>query len=119
MGIQIAVEFLAEYDGNDAVPGRNIHIFTDCQAAITAAFHNEIPKNKVETIFKIRESLNVLQNNENNVQIHWVAGQNNIEGNELADKQANDAASEIMSMDCSIPIIMDKKEAMREIKTSF
>ena len=43
VGIQIAVEFLAEYDGNDAVHGRNIHIFTDCQAAITAAFHNEIP----------------------------------------------------------------------------
>ena len=36
VGIQIAVEFLAAYDGNDAVHGRNIHIFTDCQAAITA-----------------------------------------------------------------------------------
>ena len=35
----------------------------------------------------------MLQNNGNNVQLHLVPGHKDIEGNELADKEAKDAAS--------------------------
>ena len=44
------------------------------------------------------------------VHIHWVPGHQYIEGNELADKQAEDAATKMMPMDCNIPIIMDKRK---------
>ena len=45
VGIHIAVKFKAEYEGNDAVHVKNIHIYiyAECHAAITVAFHNESP----------------------------------------------------------------------------
>ena len=39
-----------------------------------------------------------------------------ISGNELADKQAKEAAAEMKSQERTIPLILDKKEAVSEIK---
>ena len=43
VGIQTALEFMAELVDNKGLTGRQIHVFTDCQAAIAAAFGNQLP----------------------------------------------------------------------------
>ena len=48
--------------------------------------------------------------------VHWVPGHQDIRGNELADKQAKEAAAEVSGKE-DIPIEMDKKEELkRQVK---
>ena len=91
------MEFTNDPVDNNGLTGRQIHVFTDCQAAIAAAFGNKLPKNKVDINFSIKESLNKMTTNGNSIQAHWVPDHKEISGNELADKQAKEAAAETKS----------------------
>ena len=52
--------------------------------------------------------------------MHWVPGYNDIKGNELADSQAKEAANEMVGADIGeFPIMIDKKEAVAEIKRNL
>ena len=113
VGIQIGLEFLSELD---YVQNRSIHILTDCQPAIKTAFGNQLPKNKIDIVFDIKNSLGKIQERNNKIIVHWVPGHKEIEGNELADKQAKEAASEMCKPDIPVEPIFDKKEAVTEIK---
>ena len=113
VGIQIGLEFLSELD---YVQNRAIHILTDCQPAIKTAFGNQLPKNKIDIVFDIKNSLGKIQERNNKIIVHWVPGHKEIEGNELADKQAKEAASEMCKPDIPVEPIFDKKEAVTEIK---
>ena len=99
VGIQIALEFLTDLTENNNLRNRTIHIFTDCQAAIITAFNNAIPKNKIDIILQIKEFLGRLSDKDNVIEVHWVPGHKNIEGNELADIQAKEAAKEMIGAD--------------------
>ena len=114
VGIQIALEFLSEIDHSDLVD-RSIHLFTDCQPAIITAFDKKTPTSKIEIVTKIKECCSHLYFKGNSINVHWVPGHQEIRGNELADKQAKEAAAEVSGKD-DIPIEMDKKEAVSELK---
>ena len=64
---------------------------------------------------KIKECCSNLYFKGNSINVHWVPGHQDIRGNELADKQAKEAAAEVSGKD-DIPIEMDKKEAVSELK---
>lgn len=113
VGIQLALEFLTELDHSD-IQDRTIHFFTDCQPAILTAFDNKIPTTKIEIVTKIKECIAQLNVKRNTINVHWVPGHKDIQGNELADKQAKEAASEAIGAD--IPLAMDKREAVGEMK---
>ena len=97
------------------VQNRSIHILTDCQPAIKTAFGNQLPKNKIDIVFDIKNSLGKIQERNNKIIVHWVPEHKEIEGNELADKQAKEAASEMGKPDIPVEPIFDKK-AVTEIK---
>ena len=113
VGIQIGLEFISELEN---IQNRPIHILTDCQPAIKTAFGNHLPKNKIEIVFDIKNSLGKIWERNNKINVHWVPGHKEIEGNELADKQAKEAASEMSKPDVSIEPVFDKTEAVSEIK---
>ena len=52
----------------------------------------------------------------NEVKVHWVPGHKDIEGNELADRQAKAAATEMCAQDVPIEPVLDNREAISEIK---
>ena len=113
VGIQIGLEFLSELD---SLQNRHIHILTDCQPAIKTAFGNQLPKNKIDIVFDIKSSLGKIHERKNKIDVHWVPGHKEIKGNELADEQAKEAASEMSKPDVTVEPIFDKKEAVTEIK---
>ena len=92
MGIQISLQFLAEID---SLRGRNIHFFTDCQAAILTAFHNQLQMTKIEITMDIKQLINEIMEKDNMIHVHWVPAHKDIMGNELADQRAKAAAHEM------------------------
>ena len=78
------------------VKNRNIHLFVDCQSAIVSAFGNGIPKYKVDIILNIRRLTSLLENDNNNLKIHWIPGHKDFEGNERADRLAKEVAKEMV-----------------------
>ena len=73
---------------------RDINIFTDCQAAIIAAFHSHMPTN--------------------NINVHWVPAHKDILGNELADQQAKAAPQEVARSKDPVESEKNKSEAITE-----
>ncbi|XP_045162028.2 uncharacterized protein LOC123526843 [Mercenaria mercenaria] len=96
VGIEIALEFLTEVTSPTA---KKIHIFTDCQAAITSVFCKEVPTKMIENIITIKKYLANLQDRKYEIEIHWIPGHKELTGNELADSQAKAAASEMCTSD--------------------
>ena len=95
----------------DTVNQKNIHILTDCQSAIRPAFGNELPRNKIEIIMGIKNNLSKIRERQNAINVHWVPGHKEIEGNELADQQAKQAAIEMSASDVNVHPVWDKREA--------
>ena len=118
VGIQIALKFMIGLE--EQLKDTGIYVFTDCQPAIKAAFNGGIPSGKVDIIVQIKECVNCLADSGNDIIVHWVPGHRDIEGNELADSQAKEAANEMVGADIEeFPIVMDKKEAVAEIKRNL
>ncbi|XP_053391602.1 uncharacterized protein LOC128554346 [Mercenaria mercenaria] len=114
VGLEIALEFLAEVK---TVIQRKIHIFTDCQAAILSVFCKEVPTNKIETISNIKRHLSKIEEGENQIEVHWIPGHKNLMGNELADKQAKLAATQMGISDAEEETgMMDAREAVNVMK---
>ena len=92
LGIELALKYLCD---EAKVKNRNIHLFVDCQSAIVSAFGIGIPKYKVDIILNIRRLTSLLENDNNNLKIHWIPGHKDFEGNERADTLAKEAAKEM------------------------
>ena len=99
VGILIALEFLVSLDEQIQLKDRYIHFFTDCQPAIIAAFNSSIPSGKVDIVLQIKEYVAKLSDRGNSIVVQWVPGHRDIEGNELADLQAKEAANEMVGAD--------------------
>ena len=69
-----------------------------------AATATRAPENYVNVIRSINTSVATLETQNNKIKITWIAGHTDIEGNDLADTAAKDAANETASTpeSCSI-----------------
>ena len=113
VGVQISLEFPADVS---EVVNKNIHVFTDCQAAIVSAFQNQIPTNKIEIVTSLKQHITQIGEKRNKRHVHWVPAHKDIFGNELADQQAKAGTEEMVSAKDTVVITMDKREAIAEIK---
>ena len=84
-----------------------MHIITDCQSALQSAVKGDKTKNFGWIINSINKSVNDLYDRQISVQIYWTAGHVSLEGNDLADRLAKEAAAEAITntnCDTFIPI---------------
>ena len=100
----------------ESIKNRTVHVLTDCRPAIKTAFGGQIPRNKIEILLDIKNSISKINENGNEIKVHWVPGHKEIERNEIADRQAKEAAREMSAPDIPILPILDKKEAVSELK---
>lgn len=68
-----------------------MHLFVDCQSAITTGFGMDVPTYNVDVILNIRRLSSLLENEGNTLHIHWIPKHKDFEGNEKADKLAKEA----------------------------
>ena len=112
--IDLALKCIAEK--TPSVQNNHIHLLTDCQSALIAATATRVPENYVNLTRSINTSVATLETQNNKIKITWIAGHTDIEGNDLADTAAKDAANETASTPESCPI--STPEIRKRIKTT-
>ncbi len=97
----IAIKLCAEEMIQLSIKDRDIHIFSDSQAALKAITKSTISTLTVKDCIK---SLNTLGRN-NKVTLSWVPGHTGVPGNEKADELAN-AGAKLANVSISTPVPM-------------
>ncbi|MEW8548508.1 MAG: reverse transcriptase domain-containing protein, partial [Candidatus Thiodiazotropha sp.] len=82
-----------------------LQIFSDSQSAVGILTLNWASENYTDIIFKIKSFLQQLKTKGFDVIIHWTPGHATIEGNEIADRLAKDAAQQASDMPLETSIV--------------
>ncbi|MES9970162.1 MAG: ribonuclease H family protein [Candidatus Thiodiazotropha sp.] len=93
-----------------------LQIFSDSQSAVGILTLNWASENYTDIIFKIKSFLQQLKTKGFDVIIHWTPGHATIEGNEIADRLAKDAAQQAsnMPLETSIVTLQDIKSSSKK-----
>ena len=117
VGIELAFKDLCD---EAKIRNRDNHLFVDCQSAIDSAFGISIPNYKVDIILNIRRLTSQLENDNNNLKIHWIPGRKDFEGNERADRLAKEAAKEMVGKNEEFyEGVAEKKEIIQTMRSSI
>ena len=117
VGIEIAFKYLCD---EVKIRNRDIHLFVDCQSAIVSAFGISIPNYKIDIILNIRRLTSQLENDSNNLKIHWIPGHKDFEGNERADRLAKETANEMVGKNEEFyEEVAEKKEIIQTMRSSI
>lgn len=117
-GELFAIAMCARWCTRNSINNQEIFIHSDSQAALMALRNKVI---RSETVKKCSEELNKLSSR-NKVELSWVPGHSNIEGNEIADRQANEGIEKngveipLKTPSCEINNLIIKKERKEFIK---
>jgi len=93
-----AVDLVLNFIYNADIHSKEIHFYTDYQAAIQSVFSTQIPKTKIATILNAQRLRKELNDRDNSLTMHWKPGYMNISENDLADRQAKEAAKEAVDI---------------------
>ncbi len=85
--IQLAIEYAVLY--KNCRKYKTVYIMSDCQSAINSVCSREAHDNHQDIIDKCHKLCADLKHHNINVEIHWVPGHVDLEGNEVADRSAN------------------------------
>ena len=97
-----AISALAQELSKRGTADSTINIFTDSQAALKAISGESV---MARTVLNCRETISILERNNNTIKILWVPGHSNVEGNERADELAKLGAERpMMGAEPALPI---------------
>ena len=116
--IDLALEFAQPYHASHQNLEK-IVILSDCQAAINTVCNHEYPSNFTNIICKINERIKDLCNKNVTLEILWVAGHAGIQGNDLADQCAKEAALQDEEIDFEDSQPLSFSEIKKEIKSDI
>ena len=90
-GIHLGLDWL----DSQKIKHKEIHLFVDCQPAIRTIFSTTMPDANIALVVECRQMVKSLDEN-NKLSVHWIPGHKGIQGNEIADKLAKEAAAEMV-----------------------
>ena len=99
--------------GNDhQVHQKEIRIFSDSQTAVGILTLNWASNHYQDVIKKIKEGVSILQSRGWRIDIVWTPGHSDVEGNDVADRLAKEAAMEAKELEeeTSVVTIQDIKK---------
>ena len=114
VAIQLTLNFVLEEDRKPDID--TVLIFCDNQSAVGSLQFGWDNKSYKKTAMDIQQSLNTLEESGVHVKIQWSPGHANIQGHEIADRLAKEAAKEVEEMtdDAGIATQSDVRSAARE-----
>ena len=114
VAIQLTLNFVIEENRKHDID--TVLIFCDSQSAVGILQLGWDNKSYKKTAMDIQQSLNTLEESGVHVKIQWSPGYANIQGNEIADRLAKEAAKEAEEMtdDAGIATQSDVRSAARE-----
>ncbi len=112
LGDLIAIDLvLSEVEASRARPD-TIQVFSDSQSAVGLLTLNWKPDSYTNIIKEILSKINRIEKAGIPVKLHWTPGHSDIEGNNIADRLAKEAAAEASQQD-NLPAIVTKQDVKR------
>ena len=92
----------------------------DNQSAFVSGFGISIPNYKVDKILNSRRLTSQLENDNNNLKIHWIPGHKDFEVNERVNRLAKEAAKEVVGKNEEFyEGVARKKEIIQTMRSSI
>ena len=112
----VAILAVLEHLCNSSYHSKCLRLFSDSQTAIGIITLNWISKNYCDVIRNIKNLIRQLEADGWEITLFWTPGHTDIQGNEVADKLAKEAAAEAKELDNSTSVItnQDIKKAARD-----
>ena len=117
LGELVAILLVTEYltTNNSHIQNRHIRIFSDSQTAVGIITLNWVSDHYLDVIKKIKENISSLESKGWNLEIVWTPGHSEVQGNDVADRLAKEAAMEAKELreEISIVTVQDIKRHAR------
>ena len=117
LGELVAILSVTEHltTNNSHIQHRQIRIFSDSQTAVGIITLNWVPDHYLHVIKKINENISSLESKGWNLEIVWTPGHSEVQGNDVADRLAKEAAMEAKELgeETSIVTVQDIKRHAR------
>ncbi|MEW8547348.1 MAG: ribonuclease H family protein, partial [Candidatus Thiodiazotropha sp.] len=112
----VAILAVLEHLCNSSNNSKCLRLFSDSQTAIGIITLNWTSKNYCDVIRKIKNLIHQLEADGWEITLYWTPGHTDIQGNEMADKLAKEAAAEAQDLDKNTSVItnQDIKKAARD-----
>jgi len=118
VAIKMVVRFVANMTQDQSTPIRSLHIFSDSQSAIGNLTLGWKPESLIDTVREVKGDIKRLEQAGVSMEISWTPGHAQINGNEMADRLAKEAAEEARQKDSvELPVVTtlgDVKTAARQ-----
>ena len=117
LGELVAILSVTEHltTNNSHIQHRQIRIFSDSQTAVGIITLNWVSDHYLDVIKKINENISSLESKGWNLEIVWTPGHSEVQGNDVADRLAKEAAMEAKELgeETSIVTVQDIKRHAR------
>ena len=114
VAIELALDYVVSYSTTNEV--NKVAVLTDCQSALQTVTSTSNQSSHPRTISRIVQCIQILDKRNIDVEITWIAGHSGLNGNNIADSLAKEAAVEASEMEPELLNITEPSIVKSEIR---